>query len=138
MAIYKQTINVLNSEYIRATVGVKQGGPMSCVLFIIYLNVMVLMIKLVENDSFLKDLHLMVLMDDTVLLGTTKSMIVKKFSILMDFCEKYGMAVNEVKTNFLVINGRMKDREEFVCNNCQTRRIIHLLRESFHRRRIHS
>jgi hypothetical protein len=121
MAIYKRTINILNSEYIRATVGVKQGGPMSCILFIIYLNVMVLMIKLVENDSFLKDLHLMVLMDDTVLLGTTRSMIIKKFSILMEFCEKYGMAVNEVKTNILVINGTMKDREEFVCNTVTVR-----------------
>ena len=58
-------------------------------------------IKLVEYDSFLNDLHLMVLMDDTVLLGATRSMITKKFSILMEFCEKYGMAVNEVKQRFL-------------------------------------
>ena len=45
MAIYKNTINILNSEYIRATIGVKQGGPMSCILFVIYLNVMVMMMK---------------------------------------------------------------------------------------------
>ena len=121
MAIYKRTINVLNSEYIRATIGVKQGGPMSCILFIIYLNVMVLMIKLVRNDSFLEDLHLMVLMDDTVLLGTTRAMIIEKFSILMDFCEKYGMAVNEIKTNILVINGTKKDREDFVCKTVTVR-----------------
>ncbi len=61
MSIYKNTINILNSEYIRATIGVKQGGPMSCLLFIIYLNVMVLMMKVLGDDSFLADLHLIVL-----------------------------------------------------------------------------
>ena len=71
IAIYRHTINILNSEYIRATIGVKQGCPMSCILFIIYLNVMVVMMKVVGNDSFLLDLHLMVLMDDTVLLGSS-------------------------------------------------------------------
>ena len=43
MDIYKRTIIVLNSEYIRATIGVKQGGPMSCILFIIYLNTQIWM-----------------------------------------------------------------------------------------------
>ena len=117
MAIYKHTINILNSEYIRATIGVKQGGPMSCILFIIYLNVMVVMIKILGNDSFLGDQHLMILMDDTVLLGTTREMIKLKFSILIDFCEKYGMKVNELKTRLLVINGNESDREEFTCND---------------------
>ena len=42
IAIYKDTINILNSEYIRSTVGVKQGGPMSCLLFVIYLNALAL------------------------------------------------------------------------------------------------
>ena len=88
---------------------------MSCILFIIYLNVMVIMIKALGNDTFLMDLHLMVLMDDTVLLGSSRDVIIKKFEILMRFCEKYGMKVNEVKTNLLVINGNKRDREEFVC-----------------------
>ena len=39
----------------------------------------------------------------------------------MDFCEKYGMAVNEVKTKILVINGTNKDREEFVCKGVTVR-----------------
>ena len=121
MAIYKHTINILNSEYIRATIGVKQGGPMSCILFIIYLNVMVLMMKVLGNDSFLADLHLMVLMDDTVLLGTTREMIKRKFEILMEFCDKYGMKVNEIKTKLLVINGEERDRKEFTCKNVTVR-----------------
>ena len=117
MAVYRNTINILNSEYIRATIGVKQGGPMSCILFVIYLNVMVLMIKLLDDDSFLGNQHLMVLMDDTVLLGTTREKIKQKFSILIDFCEQYGMKVNELKTRLLVINGNKSDRGVFTYKN---------------------
>ena len=116
MAIYKHTLNILNSEIIKATIGVKQGGPMSCILFIIYLNVMVVMMKVLGNDSFLKDLHLMVLMDDTVLVASSREMIIKKFEILMKFCKEYGMEVNQLKTKLMVINGNKKDREEIVCN----------------------
>ena len=115
MAIYKHTLNVLNSEYIKATMGVKQGGPMSCILFIIYLNVMVIMMKTLGNDSFLRDLHMMVLMDDTVLVASSKEQIIKKFEVLMKFCEQYGMEVNEIKTKLMVVNGNQKDREEFLC-----------------------
>ena len=114
MAIYKNTINIQNSEYVRSTVGVKQGGPMSCLLFVIYLNVLAVMLKLLGNDSFLVDVHTLMLMDDTMLLATTREKIIEKFSVLMDFCEKYGMKVNEVKTNLMVINGSDIDRRDFV------------------------
>ena len=113
IAIYKNTINILNSERIRSTVGVKQGGPMSCLLFIIYLNVLALMLKALGNDSFLLDVHALMLMDDTVLLASTRKKMIDKFAILMEFCAKYGMEVNEVKMNFMVINGLGTDRREF-------------------------
>ena len=34
----------------------------------------------------------------------------------MQFCEQYGMVVNEVKTKLMVINGLKKDREQFIMN----------------------
>ena len=114
MSIYKNTINILNSEYIRATIGVKQGGPMSCLLFVIYLNVLAIMLKRLGDDSFLLDVHALMLMDDTVLLASTRKKIIEKFKILMDFCEKYGMQINELKTNLMVVNGSALDRKEFV------------------------
>ena len=101
IAIYKDTINILNSEYVRSTVGVKQGGPMSCLLFVIYLNVLALMLKAFGNDSFLLDVHALMLMDDTVLLASTRKKMIEKFTSLMDFCKKYGMQINELKTNLI-------------------------------------
>ena len=86
---------------------------MSCLLFVIYLNVLALMLKLVRNDSFLVDVHALMLMDDTVLLASTRKKIIEKFTVLMEFCVKYGMMVNELKTNLMVINGAEIDRREF-------------------------
>ena len=113
MSIYRNTVNILNSEYIKATIGVKQGGPMSCILFIIYLNVLAGMLKLLGDDSFLLDVHALMLMDDTVLLASSREKIIEKFTILMDFCERYGMVINELKTKMMVINGTNVDRYDF-------------------------
>ena len=97
IALYKNTVNILNSEYVTAKIGVKQGGPMSCLLFIIYLNVLAVMIRALGNDSYLQDVHVLMLMDDTVLLASTRERMIEKFTVLMSFCEKYGMFVNDLK-----------------------------------------
>ena len=78
ISIYKNTVNILHSEHIRATVGVKQGGPMSCILFIIYLNTLAVMLRKLEKDSFLSDVHALMLMDDTVLLASSRERIIEK------------------------------------------------------------
>ena len=51
------------------------------------------------------------LMDDTILLSTTRTGIMNKLGILQDFCQEYGMKVNADKTKFFVINGEAGDRE---------------------------
>ena len=70
---------------------------MSCILFIIYLDKLAKMMKMNGNDSFLEDNPMMMLMDDTVLFGTSREIIIKKFNTLMAFCESDGMVVNEKK-----------------------------------------
>ena len=77
---------------------------MNFILFIIYLNVLAIMMKLIGDDSFLKDIPMLMSMDDTVLFGRSREMIVRKFTTLMVFCERYGMVCNEVQTNLMVIN----------------------------------
>ena len=60
------------------------------------------MIKLIkencENDGFVKWLHVLILMDDTVLLSTSREKMISKLSLLKRFCDEYGMKVNESKT----------------------------------------
>ena len=50
--IYRNTVNILNSAYIKATIRVRQGGLMSCMLFILYLNKLAAMLKRLELIRF--------------------------------------------------------------------------------------
>ena len=49
------------------------------------------MLRKLPSDSFLMDIHAMMLMDDTVLLASTREKIIEKFEVVIKFCEKYGM-----------------------------------------------
>ena len=62
-------------------------------------------------DELLVWLHILVLMDDTVLLATTRGNMIKKVQILHKYCYEYGMKVNESKTKFFVLNGTNNDED---------------------------
>ena len=72
-AMYKCTKNVLKSAVIDSSIGVRQGAPTSCLLFVIYIDKMIKMMKeRVEIDEFLGALHALLLMDDTVIIATSR------------------------------------------------------------------
>ena len=56
------------------------------------------------------------LMDDTVILATSRESLEMKLGILKDYCDEYGMQINEKKTEFMVVNGSTRDRENIVVN----------------------
>ena len=112
IAMYRITDSVLGTAVITATIGVRQGSPTSCLLFILYVNDLIKLIK--ENcrsEGFLHWLHVLVLMDDTVLLATTRVNMLTKLKLLKEFCENYGMKINQSKTKFFVICGKLGDSE---------------------------
>ena len=57
--------------------------------------------------------------DDTVLLATSREQAIKKVKILMDYCQKSGMRINQDKTKFMVINGNSGSRAPIVIDNEQ-------------------
>ena len=74
IAMYSLTQSVFVITTITVTLGARQGSPTSCLLFIIFVNDLIMMIRnSVELDGFLSWLHILVLMDDTVLVATTKT-----------------------------------------------------------------
>ena len=114
-AIYRNTKFLFESVIILANLGVKQGSSASCILFIIYVDRMIKMVKgAFEEDGFLGSLHMLLLMDDTVLFATTKEKLVENFQKCQDYCEQYGMSINQKKTQFMVINNSKKDKEPIV------------------------
>ena len=104
--MYSNTSMVLGAAIISATLGVRQGSPTSCFLFTCYLNDLVRDMKQCPMDGFLRWIHCLLLMDDTVLLATTREECRRKVRILYDFCQRSGMEMNQTKTKFMCINSR--------------------------------
>ena len=116
--MYKTTYNVLNSITISTSSGVRQGAPTSCLLFIVYVDKMIRMIKeAVPVDGFLGNLHALMLMDDTVILATSRDMCIKKMKVVLEYCRDYGMEINEKKTKFMVINHTREDKAPLLIRN---------------------
>ena len=89
VAMYSVTKNILGTALITTLIGVRQGSPTSCLLFIIYVNELIKLIKeTCEPEGFLSWLHLLMLMDDTVLLATNRDNMLKKIQLLNQFCTK--------------------------------------------------
>lgn len=94
-----------------SVVGVRQGAPSSCLLFIIYINRMVQMIKgMVEKDGFLGLMYVLLLMGDTVVHATSREKSVEKLSLLLDYCHDCGMEIIVNKTKFFVVYGVERDK----------------------------
>ncbi len=71
----------------------------------------------VDSDGFLQTLHSLLLMDDMVILATSRDMCLRKMNIVMDYCREYGMVLNEKKTKFMVIRGTDRDKEPLIIQN---------------------
>ena len=110
-SMYKVTKSILGTAIISATIGVRQGSPTSCFLFVLFVNTLIRMIKeRCPRDGFLGWLHVLMLMDDTVILATSRECLMSKLNILCDFCSSHGMMINEGKTKFMAVNGNDQER----------------------------
>ena len=115
--LYKCTRFILKSAIIMANQGVRQGASTSIILFILYIDRMVRLIKSVtEIDGFLNTLHALVLMDDTVILSCSRNLCMQKMKKVLEFCDEFCMDINIKKTSFFVINGEVPDFDPLVFN----------------------
>ena len=111
-SMYTVTKFVLGTTVITATLGVKQGSPSSCFLFIVFVDEFVRLVKgETPFDGMLQWLHLLVLMDDTVIMATSREKLSQKLEILVQWCNRSGMVINEDKTEFMCFN--CPDQEPF-------------------------
>ncbi len=112
VAMYSVTESWVGTTLVTISLGVRQGSPTSCLLFIVYVNDLIRVIKEGSGyDGFLQWLHVLVLMDDTVILSTSRQGMQRKLSLMKTYCSDYGMIVNQTKTKFMVINGSDADMQ---------------------------
>ena len=123
--LYSDTKMVLGAAIVTATIDLRQGSPTSCFIFTLYINGLVRRLKSAcPNDGFLGWIHCLLLMDDTILLSTTREGCLAKLTILQQFYEDSGMVINQSKTKFMVINGSNIDRSPLISgslmvDNCE-------------------
>lgn len=116
--MYQVTQSVVGTAVFSVGMGVRQGSPTSCLLFILYVNDLIQLIKdNCSNDGYLKWLHILMLMDDTVLLSTTRDRMIEKLTLLKQYCDTYNMGINLSKTRFFVIGSSAADKEPLIVNN---------------------
>ena len=118
IAMYTVNTCFLGSTVIATNIGVRQGAPTSCFLFILFVDVLIKMIKSCGNDSFLEWFSVLMLMDDTVILATSRDMLLKRLNQLHVYCNEYGMVINEKKTELMVINGKPADMRPITLGQC--------------------
>ena len=105
IAMYSVTKFILGTTLIAAALGVKQGSPTSCFLFILYVDELIKTIKKTHvTDGFLGWLQLLMLMDDTIIIATSHDKLRLKLETMIEWCNKSGMVINEDKTEFMAFN----------------------------------
>ena len=117
-SLFSVTQFVLGGTIITAAVGVKQGSPTSCFLFILFVDELIRLVKERSGlDGFLNWLHLLMLMDDTVLFATSRERLVEKLNLLAEWCNKCGMVINEDKTQFMaLVTINAEDKRPIILN----------------------
>ena len=101
----------LKLTIVSSTIGVRQDSPTSGALFTFFVNHMISLIKSTcGTDGFLSWLHLLVLMDDTVIMSTTRAGLKRKLALLDEFCSNNGIQVNNTKTIFIAIHSSVDER----------------------------
>ena len=117
-SLFWTTKFVLGATLITAVIGVKQGSPTSCFLFILFVDEFVRLVKRRSGvDGFLGWLHLLMLMDDTVLFATSRTRLIEKLNLLAEWCNRCGMVINEDKTQFMAfVTNDPDDKSPIVLN----------------------
>lgn len=106
------TESVVGAAVMTATIGVTQGSPTSCLVFVLFVNELIAVTKeKCQPEGFLQWLHNLVMMDDTVLLSTNRDSMIRKLEITCQYCQEHAMIINSSKTKFFVINGEEADTD---------------------------
>jgi hypothetical protein len=108
-ACVKVGSNINMSEFFDVTLGVKQGEPLSPLLFILFINDIVKNINVNElSDTDIEQLsmYLILFADDIVLFTTSPVSLQAQVDNLQQYSQKWGLKINVSKTKLCVFESR--------------------------------
>lgn len=101
------------SDFFEISIGVKQGEPLSALLFILFINDISTKIdfnNLTENDINELSLYLMLFADDIVLFTTDASSLQSQIDCIYRYSNDLGLKINVSKTKICIFEKRKKRR----------------------------
>ncbi len=117
-SMYMCTDNIIfrNKDYVTYMLysGIKQGLPLSPILFIFYINDIFARFREIHGrcvDNIFKLLHLLVHADDVTLIAVSREMSISKLCTLATYCLLNHIIPQVTKCKFIVINGTDGDKE---------------------------
>jgi hypothetical protein len=98
------TAGLIGDETFCATSGVRQGASTSCPLFTFFLDATVDAVNQCEPDGWLGSTHMLLLMDDTAIVATSRQRMQEKLEILKRTTDQIGMTIHPTKSRFMSVN----------------------------------
>ena len=96
------------TDFFDYTKGVRQGCPLSPIMFNIYVNdIFNIMNKNNKSDIFLDKgdkINALMYADDLILLSETNEGLQAQINKLNDYCEKWKLEINEKKSKVMIFN----------------------------------
>ena len=98
------------SEVFETFTGIKQGASSSVILFIVFLDDIIDILKqkcIIE--PILNNLHCLLHADDTLLISTSRNNFIHKCNVLINVITSKKMSLNYKKSGYMIINGKTND-----------------------------
>ena len=132
-SMYMCTDNIIfrNREYIMFKLysGIKQGLPLSPMLFIFYINDVFETFRKAHGrcvDNIFKIIHLLVHADDLTLLAIDRVAVIAKLKTLRKYCDINYIIPQVTKCKFITINGDADDNKELPFGDAELKSVENL------------
>ena len=131
MYMYTDNIIFRDNEFVtyKLLSGIKQGLPLSPVLFIFYINDIFDTFRRIHGrcvENIYKLIHLLVHADDVTLLAPQRDCAIKKLQTLSEYCSHNCIVPQFTKCMFIVINGSQEDKISLPFGNSLLKNVSYL------------
>ena len=110
-----KSVGYIGNDTFNTSSGVKQGGVTSCSTFVCHIDPTIDAVKSIQDEDWLKDIPILLYMDDTVIFASSREKMAEKLRILKTTTDKIGMKIHPTKSKYQCVN--VDDQTSFIVDN---------------------